>query len=402
MAGEFAHGTGWVIVDNDGLNYLVTNRHVVIGAEKVNVYQESQDGTRRAFMDCPILYVDSQMDLAICQFPGAQKLFRAGFPLDTRVEKDLTEVVAAGFPGFGGKPLWQVSVGTITNSQARIDPAYSYLIQHSAPIDPGNSDSPVAQDVNQHISYAIVGEKGWQAYSAVLDAEGDQKQFVEWFLEDPVEAMRTSVYWLFSAEVDREAGTVVEFQGINPADEDKIGKPDGTRTTFTIGGKPKEIVWTREYGQWRISDMSLALARPAAAAAPSSAVSSPASAAPGAPAVQPYFPVHSVLGGFGLAGTGAYFGIEYAGMIFSGPVGLSAAVGYAVDGSVFVIGGPVLAPWIDLLFPLRIGVAATPLGTSIIFNPGALLKLGALALALDFGYVVPDVMLFGVGLGVNF
>ena len=168
----------------------------------------------------------------------AQRVFKTGFKLDLRQQKDLTEVVAAGFPGFGGKPLWQVSLGTITNSQARIDPAYSYLIQHSAPIDPGNSggpllvrdpsapqgfavagvntlkalkrestsfaiparnvaevldrarkakklaaspkalrselirscnvlagelnsDNPVDQDVNQHISYAIVGEKGW-------------------------------------------------------------------------------------------------------------------------------------------------------------------------------------------------------------------------------------------------
>jgi S1-C subfamily serine protease len=484
MAGEYAHGTGWVYVDKDGQNYLITNRHVVIGAEKVNIYQEALDGTQKAFLDCPILYVDTQMDLAVCQFPGAQKVYRTGFRLDPRLEKDLTEVVAAGFPGFGGKPLWQVSVGTITNSQARIDPAYPYLIQHSAPIDPGNSggpllvkdaaspigysvagvntlkalkrestnfaipaanvaevlerarrakalaaspnglrgelvksctilagelnsDNPVEQDVNQHISYAIVGEKGWQAYTAVLDSEADKKKFLDWFMDDPVEAMRTSVYWLFSAEVDHKAGTVVQFQGINPADEDKMSGQGGIRTTFLIGGTPKEIAWSMEYGQWRISDLSLPVPQKAAAAPAGAPAAGTASAdsgqgtAPPSGAASTSFPVHSLLGGVGIAST-AYFGIEYTGMIFPGRIGLSAAVGYAVDGSVFVIGGPALAAWLDVLFPLRIGVALTPYGTSIVVSPGVLLKLDVLAFALDIGYVFPATALFGVGLGVNF
>ena len=35
LAGEHAFGSGWVVVDPDGQNYIITNRHVVIGAEKV-------------------------------------------------------------------------------------------------------------------------------------------------------------------------------------------------------------------------------------------------------------------------------------------------------------------------------------------------------------------------------
>jgi serine protease Do len=158
MAGEYAHGSGWLMVDADGQDYLITNRHVVIGAGTVNVYQERQDGTQTAWTECPIVYVDSQMDLAVCQFPGGKNPFTTGFRLDTRVEKDLTDVVAAGFPGFGGKPLWQVSTGTITNSQARIDPAYSYLIQHSAPIDPGNSGGPLlVRDPSAPTGFSVVG-----------------------------------------------------------------------------------------------------------------------------------------------------------------------------------------------------------------------------------------------------
>ena len=38
LAGEHGHGTGWIYVDRDGENYIITNRHVVNQAEKVNVY----------------------------------------------------------------------------------------------------------------------------------------------------------------------------------------------------------------------------------------------------------------------------------------------------------------------------------------------------------------------------
>jgi serine protease Do len=469
MAGEYAHGTGWVVVDSDGQNYLITNRHVVIGAEKVNAYLESVDGDQKIFADCPILYVDNQMDLAVIQFPGAQKVFKAGFRLDARPAKDLTEVVAAGFPGFGGKPLWQVSIGNITNSHARIDPSYSYLIQHSAPIDPGNSggpllvkdpsapigysvvgvntlkalkrestnfaiparhvsevlerarrakklaanpaglrgellksaavltgelnsDNPVDQDVNKYISYAIVGEKGWQAYQAVLSSVQDQKKFTDWFLDDPVEAMRTSIYWFFSAEVDHEAGSVVEFKGINPADESAIGRGEGIRTAFVIGGKQKEIAWSLEYGQWKISDMTLSL--PAAAAPAATPAENP-------PAAGVVYGMHSVL--FSIGMPGPYIGIAYTGMIFSSTVvGLSAALGYAFDGSLFVVGGPAVMLVRGIALPLRVGVSFTPLGPTFVINPGVVFKFPGFAIGVDFGYVFPDQVVIGAGFGFDF
>jgi len=470
MAGEYAHGTGWIVVDQDGQNYIVTNRHVVIGAEKVNIYLENQDGTQKAFADCPILYVDAQMDLAVCQFPGAQRVFKTGFKLDLRQQKDLTEVVAAGFPGFGGKPLWQVSLGTITNSQARIDTAYSYLIQHSAPIDPGNSggpllvrdpsapqgfavagvntlkalkrestsfaiparnvaevldrarkakklaaspkalrselirscnvlagelnsDNPVDQDVNQHISYAIVGEKGWQAYQGVLATVKDQTQFADWFLDDPVEAMRTSIFWFFSAEVDRQSGAAIEFDGINPADEGKISGREGIRTNFAIGGKPKEIEWSLEYGQWRISNMSLDLP-PGTEADPGLTPASASAAQSSPPGAQ------SFLALFGYPGP--YLGFDYTG--FPWPpvrIGLSAGAGYLFDGSLFVSGGPALSVIRGLALPLRVGVAVTPQGTTFLIDPGILFLFSGLTLGVDFGYMLSGSVIIGIGLGIN-
>ena len=476
MAGEYAHGTGWVVVDSDGQNYLITNRHVVIGAEKVNAYQENADGSQKVFSDCPILYVDSQMDLAVIQFPGARKVFKTGFRLDTRTAKDLTEVVAAGFPGFGGKPLWQVSLGNITNSQARIDPAYSYLIQHSAPIDPGNSggpllvkdpstpigfsvvgvntlkalkrestnfaipaknvsdvldkaklakklagnpaglknellksatvltgelnsDNPVDQDVNKYISYAIVGEKGWQAYAAAMGSTDDQQKFAEWFLDDPVEAMRTSIYWFFSAEVDHKAGAVIEFKGINPADENAIGSKDGIRTSFVVGGKQKEIVWSLEYGQWKISDMALDFPQAAPAPAQATAQNPPQPQQTQGGGVS-FYSAHSLLAILGYPGP--YLGVEYTGFLWAPSlVGVSAGLGYAFDGSLFFVGGPAVSVMKGLALPLRVGVAVTPLGTTFLVNPGVLFIFSGMTLGIDFGYVVPDSVIVGIGLGIN-
>ncbi len=488
MAGEHAFGTGWVIVDTDGQNYILTNRHVVIGAEKVNVYIENAAGEQKAFLDCPILYVDAQMDLAVAQFPGGQKVFRNGFKLDTRLQKNLTEVVAAGFPGFGGEPLWQVSKGDITNSQAHIDPAYAFLIQHSAPIDPGNSGGPLLvkdpttplgysvvgvntfkalkrestnfaipsrhvaevlekakkarktsvnptalrgelvraatvlagelssgvvadQDIGRFVSYAMVGESGWQAYQGVLQIADDKQKFVDWFFEDPVEAMRTSISWYFRTEASAAKGPV-QFTGIDPADAEAVGSKGEIRTTFTLGGGQKEIAWTWEYGMWRISNMTLDIS-----ATPSTEQTPPVAQAPTSEAGEKsgggessQVPANSITGVVGIVGSGIFYGLAYTGMLFpvihagSTPmkIGLSAVVGGADDGSLFFLGGPAIAFYSDIIFPLRLGIASTPLGTTFVANLELLLKLGVLAFSLDLGYVATGSALFGAGIGVNF
>lgn len=81
---------------------VVTNRHVVQNALTANVSFENEDGT---------------------------------------------EVWSAGFPGLGGKPMWQLGKGTITNASAKIKeliaPNISTIIQHSAEVDAGNSGGPL-------------------------------------------------------------------------------------------------------------------------------------------------------------------------------------------------------------------------------------------------------------------
>jgi regulation of enolase protein 1 (concanavalin A-like superfamily) len=337
LAEEHGHGTGWVFVDGEGENYIITNRHVVNQAEKVNLYFEDPGGKQKSYNNCPILFIDNRMDLAVIRFPDEQNEFKTGLELDTEKKKELDEVISAGFPGFGMTPLWQVAKGDITNAHARIDDNYDYMIQHSAPIDPGNSggpllvrtkdndlgfkvvgvntwkamgrestnfaipslhvlellqrakesaklgkdvelkrkeliknckilmselnsEHPVMATINKYVSYAYVGEKGWDAFSTLVKTlpEEDKNELLGYFFEDPVEAMRSSIYLLFWFDVMKD-DEYVEFKEINFADDEELERRDKIRTNFVVGTERKEIIWSLEYGQWKISNLELRL-----------------------------------------------------------------------------------------------------------------------------------------------
>ncbi|HUX12609.1 MAG TPA: trypsin-like peptidase domain-containing protein [Spirochaetia bacterium] len=334
-AGGF--GTGWVYVAADGENFIITNRHVVSEAATVNIGFEQLDGSYKTYSDAPIVYVDDFMDIAVVQFPGRERVFSRGFPINTAFMPDGTQLFSAGFPAFGGEPLWQFSTGIVTNSRARPVgfQGYEYLIQHSAQIDKGNSGGPLmvrdprsvtgydvigvntwkatqrentnfsipanmllsvierarkaiavhasgpsmsaALDqtckvlaaelrssnpdlakIHQFISYAQVGRRGWEAFQTIISTVDDPKTWEKQFFEDPIETMRTSLYYLFWVALGkREGGDAVEYSGVNVADQGKIGVADDIRTEYRVGDSSTEISWTWEYGQWRVVDFEL-------------------------------------------------------------------------------------------------------------------------------------------------
>ncbi len=336
LAEEHGHGTGWIYVDKDGENYIITNRHVVNQAEKVNIYFYTADGAQISYIDCPIMYVDDQLDLAVCQFPKKAKKFPKGLELNTAVQKDLVEVVSAGYPGFGQEPVWQIAKGNISNGQVKLDKNYDYLIQHTAPIDPGNSGGPlliadatakigykligvnswkasgreatnfaipakdvltvidrakdsqklindvaekrtrllreckiIASEVSSQfpdytrvyrfISYAMVGEHGFDAFGTVLDNTDDKKEWTARFLDDPVETMRMSLFFLFWYDVkdNLRDNQVLEFKELNFVDSEELASKSEIRAQFAVKDKMKEIVWTLEQGHWRVKSFEM-------------------------------------------------------------------------------------------------------------------------------------------------
>jgi S1-C subfamily serine protease len=141
LNGPQRYGSGWVFLSPKGNVFVITNRHVVIQAEHANVIFEDIEGRRREFAEVPIVYVDDERDIAILQLPPES--FESGLSLAQDCPPDGTTVFAVGYPGFNGEPLWQFSSGIVSNAAARIDSDYRYLIQHTAPIDRGNSGGPL-------------------------------------------------------------------------------------------------------------------------------------------------------------------------------------------------------------------------------------------------------------------
>lgn len=161
-------GSGFLYVDKDGKNYIVTNRHVVSQAASASVEFENADGSLTKYEGLKVLITDDDIDLAVLSFEGDAKPFKNGLSLYAGTLTDGQDVVSAGFPGLGGEPVWQFGKGSITNASARIkdmiDPSISTVIQHSAQVDAGNSGGPLLiESKAANGGYAVAGINTWKA-----------------------------------------------------------------------------------------------------------------------------------------------------------------------------------------------------------------------------------------------
>jgi len=159
-------GSG-VIVDPDG--YIVTNAHVVRGAQRVRVFLTASPGgsqvraslgltDRLPAMDAKIVGIDPTIDLALLKV-DASGLPALSFADYNSLEKGQI-VLAFGNPeGFENS----VSMGVVSAVARQVLPDVpSVYIQTDAPINPGNSGGPLV-DTDGHIvgiNTFIVSESG--------------------------------------------------------------------------------------------------------------------------------------------------------------------------------------------------------------------------------------------------
>lgn len=161
-------GSGFIYVDKDGTNYIITNRHVVSQAASASVEFENTDGSVTKYEGLKVLITDDDIDLAVLSFADGVKPFKNGLTISTAALSDGQDVISAGFPGLGGDPVWQFGKGSVTNASARIkdmiDPSISTVIQHSAQVDGGNSGGPLLiESKSANGGYAVVGVNTWKA-----------------------------------------------------------------------------------------------------------------------------------------------------------------------------------------------------------------------------------------------
>lgn len=159
-------GSGFLVKGPDGKVYILTNRHVVLQAEKVNIEFNNSDGSKVSYDNCEILSIDYNSDLALIAFPHESNITRA-LELSTNDIDDGREVFSAGFPGMAGKPSWQLGKGIVSNtalSMSLIDEEFTTVaIQHTAQIDRGSSGGPLLiSDTTSSSGYKAIGLNTWK------------------------------------------------------------------------------------------------------------------------------------------------------------------------------------------------------------------------------------------------
>jgi serine protease Do len=168
-------GTGVVIDAERGL--VVTNAHVVAGATSLNVSMGGDEVSARVRGQAPC------EDLAVLQLRPVPGTLEAATLGRARALHAGDPVTALGYPGALETDLTrrrlQATEGTVSSgvTAATISPAlpkYPALIQHQAPISPGNSGGPLFNDKGEVIginTLASTGEGGRQNQNQAISSD---------------------------------------------------------------------------------------------------------------------------------------------------------------------------------------------------------------------------------------
>jgi serine protease Do len=138
MAEQRALGSGFIV---DPAGYIVTNNHVVDGAQNISV--TLSDGAK---YKAKVIGVDSKTDLALLKIEAGHTLPYVAFG-DSDNAREGDWVIAVGNPyGLGGT----VTAGIVSAHGRNINSGpYDDFMQIDAPINPGNSGGPLFNQTGQ-------------------------------------------------------------------------------------------------------------------------------------------------------------------------------------------------------------------------------------------------------------
>ncbi|GMO46510.1 MAG: hypothetical protein Ta2G_01720 [Termitinemataceae bacterium] len=165
---KMGFGTGFVYVTPDGNNYIITNYHVVAQTSTLSISFEKLDGAKTTYDRLKVVAADEDIDIAILTFADGGRPFKSGLSFVAKPTDEGADVFAAGFPGLGSEQIWQFSKGVISNGRVRLphdenqafvnEARFGPFIQHTSPIDPGNSGGPLlAAQAGATSGYAVAG-----------------------------------------------------------------------------------------------------------------------------------------------------------------------------------------------------------------------------------------------------
>lgn len=175
---EAGTGSGFIIDAQKG--YIVTNNHVIDGAQKITV--SLSDGRT---LDAKLVGADARTDLAVLQISDTKNLTAVTLGDSSKLEVG-ESVVAIGNPG-GNDFARSVTTGVIsaTNRTLDIQGESSFgLIQTDAAINPGNSGGPLVDYQGKVIGinsakYAQSGFEGMGFSIPISDALPTIQQLIQ-------------------------------------------------------------------------------------------------------------------------------------------------------------------------------------------------------------------------------
>lgn len=139
--GKGAQGSGF-IATIEGKRWVVTNRHVVNGAEEVTVAPQGKNPKRASFYK-----ISPDLDLALIECPA--DLNARPLPLASHPANPGAEVYALGFPLGLANVISRGIIGAVEDNYFLFD----------APISSGNSGGPVVNSAGEVIGIATMGSR---------------------------------------------------------------------------------------------------------------------------------------------------------------------------------------------------------------------------------------------------
>ena len=176
---------------------VVTNNHVmdvafeaefVPGDPKLAKPGAVSDKDKDQNWSATLVQSNPHDDVAVLRLdPDAQPVFNEGFAFRLLPAREEEGVAAAGFPGIGARPSFQVTKGTVSNARFSTEGAsangFDVYVQHTAAIDPGNSGGPLLDGHGRLLgmnTFKLVGRENvglaiptWRIQEALQRAEGN-------------------------------------------------------------------------------------------------------------------------------------------------------------------------------------------------------------------------------------
>lgn len=180
-------GSGFVVVLKDGTNLVITNNHVVQNCTRAMI-EFINDEKSVIYDHLEVIATSEDLDLAVLVFPNGEKPFTKGIPFSSKKVTDGDEVWSAGYPALRNKPEWQLAKGNVSSANAKVeelmDSKITTIIQHSSPIDAGNSGGPLLEkDSSSVCGYSVVGINTWKAYNRELTGFTIPSSIIEKYIE---------------------------------------------------------------------------------------------------------------------------------------------------------------------------------------------------------------------------